>query len=70
MLEKISSKFWDRKPYIYFALVAWGCTAFTAQPYFASLFVHFFVFPVMLAVGMWLAHHDGFRRGLARSNKT
>lgn len=60
--ERHREQFWARRPSVYVALVGWGCTAFTAQPYFASLFVHFFIFPVILGLVVWLAHHEGMRK--------
>lgn len=46
-------------PSTYLALIAWVAAAFTAQPTIASLFVHFFVLPIMILLVLWLAHWEG-----------
>lgn len=68
MVRNFLDKFWSKNPSIYLVIVGWGCTAFTAQPYFASLFVHFVIFPMILALVWVFARHEGMYR--QRTDKT
>lgn len=43
----------------YGAFGIWGSTGFMAQPTFASLVVHIALVPALLALTLWLAHHEG-----------
>ena len=45
-------------PSTYLAIVVWGCSAFMAQPTFASLVVHIILIG-MLGILLWLAHWEG-----------
>lgn len=54
--------FWLKHPSTYAALAAWGVTGFMAQPTIASGFVHLVISPMILALVVWLAHHEGRSR--------
>lgn len=43
----------------YLALVTWGAMAFTSQPNFSGLIVHFVISPVLIAGIIFLARTEG-----------
>lgn len=43
---------------VYVALASWGTAAFMAQPTLASFVAHFAINPLLLALVIWLAHHE------------
>lgn len=53
-MDKVLHKKWST----YTAFAVWGATGFMAQPTIASLAVHALLVPCLLALTIWLAHHE------------
>lgn len=53
------NKFWLKKPSVYMGLATWGASGFMAAPTLASGFYHIFIIPLMIALLIWMAHHEG-----------
>ena len=58
LMGKLKGHFLNKKWSIYIALAILAASAFTSMPYIAPLMVHIFIIAPLLALLIWVCHHE------------